>query len=146
MSTAMRSGDSGLREAWRGPAQSAQPAVGRPLPADIARLVACMETNPFDPDLNAEVVKRRCGLRDNNASSRFRYYVGASIREYLEALRLEAAARLLRGTSTTVLEVALSVGYNNVQTFYGAFRRRYACTPAAYRMGSGQRQDEAGEE
>lgn len=133
----MRSEGSGLREAWPGPAPSAQPAAGRPLPADIARLVACMEATPFDPDLNAEVVKRRCGLRDHNASSRFRYYVGASIREYLEGLRIEAAARLLRGTSTTVLAVALSVGYTNIQTFYGAFRRRYACTPAAYRRGAG---------
>ena len=142
----MSSEDAGLREAWPGPARSAQPAAGRQLPGDIARLVACLEANPFDPDLNAEVVKRRCGLRDNNVSSRFRHYVGASIREYLEALRLEAAARLLRGTSTTVLEVALSVGYNNVQTFYGAFRRRYACTPAAYRMGSDPIQNEAGDE
>lgn len=117
----------------RGQAVPGRPGAGRSLPADIERLVACIEANPFDPELNAEVVKRRCGLRDHNASSRFRYYVGVSIRDYLEAGRLEAACRLLKESRVTVLEVALSVGYNSVQTFYGAFRRRYACTPAAYR-------------
>ena len=135
--TETHSGGSRQWATWRGQAQPGQPGAGRALPADIERLVACIEANPFDPELNAEVVKRRCGLRDHNTSSRFRFYIGASIRNYLEARRLEEAARLLRESRATVLEVALSVGYNNVQTFYGAFRRRYACTPAAYRSSAG---------
>lgn len=93
-----------------------------------------IETRLFDPELNAKVIQHRCGLRDHNTSSRFRFYVGATIRDYLEVLRLEAAVRLLRESPATVLEVAFSVGYNNLQTFYGAFRRRFACTPAAYRQ------------
>lgn len=135
MSMATLPGDPRPRASRRGQAQPGPPGAGQALPADIERLIACIEANPFDPELNAEVVKRRCGLRDHNASSRFRFYVGASIRDYLESRRLEAASRLLRESRATVLEVALSVGYNNVQTFYGAFRRRYACTPAAYRRG-----------
>ena len=103
------------------------------LPDDIQLLLACIQENPFDAGLNVEVVKRRCGLRDHNVSSRFRYFVGTTIRDYLESLRLEAAGRLLRGSDATVLDVALSVGYNNLQTFYGAFRRKYSCTPGAYR-------------
>ncbi len=113
--------------------QPNSPATRPTFPPDIERLVKYIETRLFDPELNTKVIQDRCGLRDHNTSSRFRFYVGATIRDYLEDLRLEAAGRLLRESPASVLEVALSVGYNNLQTFYGAFRRRFACTPAAYR-------------
>lgn len=120
------------------------PGARPSFPPDIERLVRYIETRLFDPELNAKVIQHRCGLRDHNTSSRFRFYVGATIRDYLEDLRLEAAVRLLRESPSTVLEVAFSVGYNNLQTFYGAFRRRFACTPAAFRHAPRTKIEESG--
>jgi AraC-like DNA-binding protein len=66
-------------------------------------------------------------------SSRFRFFLGATIRDYLESRRMKAATALLTQSQATILEVAFAVGYNSLQTFYGAFRRKYSCTPDAYR-------------
>lgn len=109
------------------------PQPRRELPADIQRVLSYIEENAFDPELNVQRIKLHCRLRDNNVSSRFRFFLGITIRDYLEARRMEAAADLLLQGTATILEVAFDVGYNNLQTFYGAFRRKYSCTPDTYR-------------
>lgn len=103
------------------------------LPPDIRRVLSYIEENAFDSELNVQKIKLDCRLRDNNVSSRFRFFLGATIRDYLESRRMKAAADLLMQSRATILEVAFAVGYNNLQTFYGAFRRKYSCTPDAYR-------------
>lgn len=108
-------------------------AFGRELPEDVQRVLFHIEENAFDPALNVQRIRLHCGLRDNNVSSRFRLFVGSTIRDYLESRRMEAAAFLLEQSGSIILEVAFAVGYNSLQTFYGAFRRRYSCTPDAYR-------------
>ena len=109
------------------------PPTARELPEDVRRVLSCIEENAFDPALNVQRIRLHCGLRDNNVSSRFRLFVGTTIREYLESLRMDAAAVLLKESGVAILEVALAVGYNNLQTFYGAFRRKHSCTPDVYR-------------
>ena len=100
---------------------------------DIRRILDCIHEHLFDRDLSVGTVRSRCRLRDNNISTRFRRAMGISLKHYIERLRMEAAARLLRERAVSVLDIALAVGYEHPQTFYQAFRRCYACTPAAYR-------------
>ena len=107
--------------------------TARELPEDVRRVLSHIEENAFDPALNVQRIRLQCGLRDNNVSSRFRLFVGTTIREYLESLRMDAAAVLLKESGVAILEVALAVGYNNLQTFYSAFRRKHSCTPDAFR-------------
>jgi AraC-like DNA-binding protein len=107
--------------------------VRRDVPLDIQRVLFYIEEHAFDPELNVQKIKSACGLRDNNVSTRFRLALGVSIRDYLESRRIEAATFLLRQSQATIMEVAFAVGYNNLQTFYGAFHRRYSCTPDTYR-------------
>lgn len=113
--------------------RSELPEERQKLPMDIQRVLSYIEENAFDPELNVQRIKLDCRLRDNNVSSRFRWFLGATIRDYLESRRIDAAADLLRQSRATVMEIAFAVGYNNLQTFYSAFRRRFACTPDAYR-------------
>jgi AraC-like DNA-binding protein len=110
-----------------------EPSAGRSLPVDIQRVLSYIEENAFDPELNVQKIKSECGLRDNNVSTRFHLFTGVTIRSYLESRRMDAAALLLQQSRATVMEVAFAVGYNNLPTFYGAFHRRYACPPDAYR-------------
>jgi len=103
------------------------------LPHDVCSILRRISKDLFDPGLNVKTLKARCGIRDNNVSSRFRLWLGKSIRAYVEMLRMEAASRLLRQTDFNVLAVATLVGYDRLETFYRAFRRCFACTPAEHR-------------
>jgi AraC-like DNA-binding protein len=87
----------------------------------------------FDPSLNVKSLKLQCRIRDHNISSHFRYVTGVTIKGHIEELRLEAAGFLLRERTIGIFDVAASVGYPHLQTFYRAFQRKYDCTPAEYR-------------
>jgi AraC-like DNA-binding protein len=103
------------------------------LPREICEVLFHIHQNPFDLQLNVRHLKSSCRIRDNNISSRFRYVMGKTIKQYVEALRMEAASRLLRTEEIGIFDVAVSVGYYNLQTFYRVFERYYGCTPASYR-------------
>jgi len=103
------------------------------LPREIREVLAHIHLHLFELDLNVRSLKSCCRIRDNNISSRFRYLVGTTIKQYIEMLRMEAAVLLLHVEGLGVFDIAISVGYYNLQTFYRAFERSYGCTPAKYR-------------
>lgn len=107
------------------------------LPRDVRAVLERIKLDAFDSELNVRTLKVSCQIRDNNVSSRFRYLLGRSIKEYIEDLRLEAAEILLQEDGLSIFEVAASVGYYHPQTFYRAFYRRHRCTPAEYRRANG---------
>lgn len=63
----------------------------------------------------------------------FKKAFGASPLSYQQALRIDAAQRLLRFTSLSCYAVALRVGYSNVPYFHRQFRKRTGMTPQQYR-------------
>jgi transcriptional regulator GlxA family with amidase domain len=63
----------------------------------------------------------------------FRHETGTTPAAYVEALRVEAARRLLETTDLTVAGVASAVGVRHAETLHRAFRRRLGTTPQHYR-------------
>jgi AraC-like DNA-binding protein len=68
-----------------------------------------------------------------NLSRLFRQRYGLSFQGYLQNLRMEKAAELLRATRLSVTSVARRVGYRDVSRFGEHFRRRYKVSPRKWR-------------
>nr|WP_231585133.1 helix-turn-helix transcriptional regulator [Burkholderia sp. 9120] len=64
----------------------------------------------------------------------FRHETGETPHQFVARLRPEEAARLLRATDQTVLQIALTVGFENASHFSVQFKRGYGVTPLAYRL------------
>lgn len=58
---------------------------------------------------------------------------GMTPSEYVNLLRLQAAAWRLQNTQERVIDIAYQVGFNNVSYFNRLFRERYRQTPLEYR-------------
>ncbi len=71
-----------------------------------------------------------------NLSRLFRRRYGMSFQAYLQKLRIEKAAELLRTTTLPVALIARRVGYRDVSRFGQHFKRRCHATPTAYRTAS----------
>ncbi len=56
-----------------------------------------------------------------------------SYTEYVLDLRLGKTAQLLQSTELAVLQVAYESGFNNYSHFNSAFKKKYGCTPFAFR-------------
>lgn len=104
------------------------------LPRDVGEILRFIHDHLFESALNVAAVRQRCGLRNNNVSTRFRAVVGLGLREYIETLRLNAAERLLRGGGLEVYLVSMAVGYDHQETFCRAFQRQFGSTPSERRL------------
>jgi transcriptional regulator GlxA family with amidase domain len=87
----------------------------------------------LDQDLSVPQLARRMNLSERQFSRVFKAEVGVSPGDHVEALRLEAACRLLETTTETVDQVARACGYANTETLHRAFRRRMNTTPLDHR-------------
>lgn len=99
----------------------------------IRRILAQIEENLFDYNLNVTSIRRRCRVRHNNFSLRFTSTFGKSPSAYIEQRRMETACWLLINTRLPVWEIALLVGYSGRHVFSRAFRRWSGVRPGGYR-------------
>ena len=63
----------------------------------------------------------------------FKEYTNQTFTDYLTALRIEASTELLRSSGKKIMEIAVSVGYTNVQSYIRAFKKVKGMTPTDYR-------------
>ena len=98
----------------------------------VGAALALLHRRPCDPwtviGLAAEVGASRSVLAE-----RFARYLGEPPLTYLARWRMQLAARSLRTTRNTVLQVASNVGYESEASFNRAFKREFGLPPARYR-------------
>lgn len=87
----------------------------------------------LDTDLSAAALAARMCLSERHFARVFTQETGATPAGYVEALRVEAARRLLETTDQPLEHIARAVGLRSVETLHRAFRRQIATSPAAYR-------------
>ena len=63
----------------------------------------------------------------------FQKYLQQSPVAFLNAYRIEISCNLLKDTSFSITQIAISCGYNHPSYFSKMFMRKYGCTPNQYR-------------
>lgn len=78
------------------------------------------------------------GLPRRTLEASFRQYLGRSINDELESIRLSRAKQLLLTTNLSCLEIASRTGFNTPQYFSNVFLKVVGQTPRRFRMNAGQ--------
>jgi AraC family transcriptional regulator len=100
---------------------------------DVIPLLIEVQSN-LDREISLKSLARRYGYSPFHFHRFFSKAVGETPKQHVDRLRLERAAYKLAITAETVLEIALSVGFNNHETFSRAFKRTFGCSPVDYRQ------------
>jgi len=87
----------------------------------------------LDEDLSLTALAGRAGLSPFHLHRVFSAVAGETPKQFTLRLRLERAAILLLTGEQSVLNVALSCGFQSHEAFCRAFRRRFGMSPGAYR-------------
>ncbi len=115
----------------------------RRLRADRARmpdgsqpLLTYLEQHLFDPNLTIRKLLTACGIPgdDRAVQAVFRVALGERPLHYIETLRLELAARLLKTTQIRLTWIATRLGYSSLRVFSQAFQRRFGERPLSFRQ------------
>ena len=99
---------------------------------DVIPLLIDVQSN-LDGSINLRSLARRFGYSPFHFHRFFSTAVGETPKQHVDRLRLERAAYKLAITRDSVLQVALSVGFKNHETFSRAFKRTFGHTPRDYR-------------
>ena len=105
--------------------EKARPAASPHLDA-VRRFVADLAQRFYEPagiDRAAEEV----GVSRRGFTRLFRQITGCTYAKYLERVRIEYGCQLLRETQRSVTTVAFECGYEDLSSFYRAFRRQTGC-------------------
>ena len=98
----------------------------------LAPALAAVHRHPGHHWTVAELAEKSLVSR-STLDQRFRDLLGISPMRYLADWRMHVAENLLQDTTLTVGAVADRVGYQAVEAFSRAFRRRHGIPPADWR-------------
>ncbi|GAB6090259.1 helix-turn-helix domain-containing protein [Spirochaeta dissipatitropha] len=87
----------------------------------------------FSRQFTLEFFTNRCALNSSSFSRLFKQSTDSSLFEYINQVRIRQACYLLKRSRSSILEIALSLGYNNISFFNRYFRRITGCSPSEYR-------------
>lgn len=103
----------------------------------VAHVLRAMRANLSEPLSLDEMAEIAC-LSPFHFHRVFRATTGIPPGEFLAALRLDAAKRLLLTTSLSVTDVCFELGYASLGTFTTRFKRRVGLSPLQFRQLAGE--------
>ena len=84
-------------------------------------------------DWSLDEMAERVNISISHLGRLFRAETGYPPKQYLQHLRLEHAAKLLRESFLTVKQIRIHVGYTDKTMFIKAFKAKYCMPPNEYR-------------
>lgn len=101
-------------------------------PPDVRAVYNELQDRLFEMGLEVQAVTDACGIGDHNIHSRFRYFVGKGMKEWVLTHRLQLAKRLLSSRQIPVTRIAFGIGYENPSGFSATFKRWEGHPPSEY--------------
>ncbi len=99
----------------------------------LERVIAFITEN-FTSDISREGLALAVGISPNYMGTLFRTYTGKSINEYINHLRIDEAKKHLESGNFKIIDIAYSVGFENIVTFNRVFKKETGKTPSEYKL------------
>jgi AraC family L-rhamnose operon regulatory protein RhaS len=99
----------------------------------VARYVAELSHRFFEAG-NLDQTAAQLGMSRRRFTHLFRQATGSSWSDYLTRLRIDYACQLLRAGARSIIATAFECGYEDLSSFYRAFKRRTGFPPRAWRQ------------
>ncbi len=106
------------------------------------RIKYVLDTLRTRPNLRAAQLAPRIGLTPSHLQRLFKKEVGFRIGKYAMELRLLQTRRLLATTFMSLKGIRYEVGIPDASNFARWFKRRFGCTPTAFRKRADARLDQ----
>ena len=111
----------------------AQMETNRPLSIqELSSLIRDTYSDTFSLDDLAS----RCGLHPSYLSRSFKQETGMSLFAFINNVRIQKACQLLKRSGLPIIDIAFSIGYNNISFFNRYFKKITGSSPSEYRKRS----------
>ena len=103
----------------------------------VARALALLHRD-MTRSWTVDELGRHVGLSRSALAERFTHLIGVAPMHYLANWRMQVAAQELRNRSTSLAQVANTVGYESEAAFSRAFKKAFGTAPATWRRSRSQ--------
>ncbi|MBQ8249208.1 MAG: helix-turn-helix transcriptional regulator [Clostridia bacterium] len=110
-------------------AQARENAIG----TDVTRRTMEYIYDRLSEPLTLSQVSAALGINKTALTHIFEDYIGVSLKQLLNNMRMEKALILLEETSLTITQIAFECGFGSLRTFNRIFAARMNCSPTDYR-------------
>lgn len=100
----------------------------------VTRCLEYIQDHLADQGLTMETLAGALNVSSGYLSKCFKVQVGVTPYQYIDALRMQRACQLLRGTSLRISGILQACGYVDKTNFMRKFKRQYGMTPIEYRQ------------
>ncbi|MFD1356671.1 bifunctional transcriptional activator/DNA repair enzyme AdaA [Fictibacillus halophilus] len=114
-----------------------QPEIEHCPQIDLVRKTTAYLVNNHNQKVILQNIADHVGVSAFYLERLFKEEMSETPREYLEKIRVDKAAYLLKKTNRTNLEICFEAGFHSPSNFYKAFRRVKKCSPSDYRKSAG---------
>jgi AraC family transcriptional regulator len=90
--------------------------------------------NNLDKDLNVKTLAEKSNISLFHFHRIIKACLGVSLGTYVNLLRLDTAAKLLKYSNENISEIAIKIGYNDLSAFSKSFTREFGISPSEYRL------------
>lgn len=87
----------------------------------------------YQEDITTAKIAKMCFLSESYLCRFFKNAMGVSITSYINKIRVEKAAILLKNTDESVTDIAFNVGFSDLNYFSRTFKKIMNCTPKEYK-------------
>lgn len=87
----------------------------------------------FQDKLNIDVLAAQLAISRRSLERRFKKATSNTISEYIQRVKIEAAKKELESGMKNINEVMYDVGYNDIKSFRGTFKKITGISPVKYR-------------
>ena len=99
-------------------------------PRALRKVFTVVARRLFHPSLNASAAWRAAGVKDRSLTAEFRAFAGVSLKQYLEARRIEVADVLMAITDRDLASISERIGFIHYPTFTEAYKRQTGELPS----------------
>jgi len=103
-------------------------------PSAVEAAVAFAETAFREPATGVREMAFAAGISEPHLHALFRKHTGETPHQFLHARRIREAKERLAGTRESIKSIAAECGFQNIETFYRAFKRTVGDTPHQFRQ------------
>lgn len=98
----------------------------------VRKVIALVEENIGNPDFSVDALSREVGMSRIHLYRKLNAISGKTPVEFIRAIRMERATKLLEQSQLSISEIAYQVGFNNPKYFARQFREEFGELPSAY--------------
>lgn len=104
----------------------------------LDRLQEIIQLNMSNSDFDVVAISRQVGMSKSLLYKKFSALTNLSLNNFIKMERLKKAVTLFKGGETSVMAVAVEVGFNDVKYFSKEFKKIYNITPNEYLNGGAE--------